>query len=110
MRLILLLFRNLLAIKDCKVSLHNSTEKEWKSTLQEQLLIKLDEHDFFPLILSLAGSSMDREYQDWNLIILEIFYDLFMNREIDDILEKSVHNLFMRLFLDGEIKNFKQGG
>ena len=44
----------------------------------------------FPLFLSLAGSSMDRPYQDWNLITLETIYNIFIDREVDDILSTKV--------------------
>jgi replication fork protection complex subunit Tof1/Swi1 len=97
---VLLLFRNILAIKDTRSSISNSTEQEWRTTLQEQLLIRLEESQLFPLFLSLAGSAMDRPYQDWNLITLEIFYNIFLDRDVDDILSEKV--------LDAYFKEFRQ--
>lgn len=89
-RLILLLFRNFLSIKDTSSSLYNSTEQEWKSNLQEQLVKELDKAEMFPLFLALAGSAMDRPYSDWNFIVQEIFYYIFIDRDVSDILSDQV--------------------
>jgi hypothetical protein len=88
--LILLLFRNFLSIKDSSTSLHNSTEQEWRSNLQEQLVNELQKAELFPLFLSLAGSALDRPYSDWNFIVQEIFYYIFIDRDVDDILSDQV--------------------
>jgi replication fork protection complex subunit Tof1/Swi1 len=88
--LILLLFRNFLSIKDTSSSLHNSTEKEWKSNLQEQLVRELNKAEMFPLFLALAGSALDRPYSDWNFIVQEIFYYIFIDRDVADILSDQV--------------------
>ena len=88
--MILLLFRNFLSIKDSSTSLHNSTEQEWRSNLQEQLVNELHKAELFPLFLSLAGSALDRPYSDWNFIVQEIFYYIFIDRDVDDILSDQV--------------------
>ncbi len=89
-RLVLMLFRNLLGIKDLSSKIANSTEKEWKTTLQERLIVCLEQEKIIPLFLSLAGSATDRPYQDWNMITLEIFYNFFIDRDVDDILSDKV--------------------
>lgn len=85
-----MLFRNLLGIKDLSSKIANSTEKEWKTTLQERLVVSLEQEKIIPLFLSLAGSATDRPYQDWNMITLEIFYNFFIDRDVDDILSDKV--------------------
>ena len=88
--MVLLLFRNFLSIKDTSSALSNSTEREWKSNLQELLISRFHEVDLFPLFLSLAGSALDRPYSDWNFIVQEIFYFIFADRDVTDILSDEV--------------------
>ena len=92
-RLVLLIFRNILSIKDSASTIAASTEQEWKSTLQEQFILRIEEEGIFPLFLSLAGSAMDREFKDWNLIILELFYYLYIDRDVDDLLNLKTNSL-----------------
>eukprot|EP00833_Pecoramyces_ruminatium_P006014 jgi/Orpsp1_1/1180046/evm.model.c7180000071962.1 len=85
-RLIFTLIRNLLCIKDKEASVLTSTDKLRRSTLQERLMIKLKKSNFLELFLSFAGSLDETEYVEWNMLILEIFYYMYIGRDPEEIL------------------------
>ncbi|TPX63475.1 hypothetical protein SpCBS45565_g06554 [Spizellomyces sp. 'palustris'] len=87
--LILTLFRNLLAIKDVQAAVTATTEKYMQSTLQEHLIQCMEKADIIQLLLSFAGSMDQREYAEWNLILMEIFYYFFLERDPEAILAES---------------------
>ncbi|ORY20743.1 timeless-domain-containing protein [Neocallimastix californiae] len=88
-RLIFLLIRNLLCIKDKEASVLTSTDKLRRSTLQEKLMIKLQKSNFIELLLSFAGSLDETEYVEWNMLILEIFYHMYIGRDPEEILSNK---------------------
>ncbi|ORX69320.1 timeless-domain-containing protein [Anaeromyces robustus] len=88
-RLIFTLIRNLLCIKDKEASVLTSTDKLRRSTLQERLVVKLQKSHFIELLLSFAGSLDETEYVEWNLLILEIFYYMFLGRDPEEILSSK---------------------
>ncbi|ORY47718.1 timeless-domain-containing protein [Rhizoclosmatium globosum] len=67
-RLILTLFRNLLAIKDPQVSAKSSSEFNYRAALQERLI---------------------KEFSEYNMLILEIWYLVFRERTCASILEDT---------------------
>ncbi|KND02940.1 uncharacterized protein SPPG_02019 [Spizellomyces punctatus DAOM BR117] len=87
--LILTLFRNLLAIKDVQAAVTSTTEKYMQSTLQEHLIQCMEKADIIQLLLSFAGSMDQREYAEWNLILMEVFYYFFLERDPEAILAES---------------------
>ncbi|ORX43590.1 timeless-domain-containing protein [Piromyces finnis] len=89
-RLIFTLIRNLLCIKDKEASVLTSTDKLRRSTLQERLMIKLQKSNFIELLLSFSGSLDESEYVEWNMLILEIFYYMFIGRDPEEILSNKV--------------------
>ncbi|TPX58885.1 hypothetical protein PhCBS80983_g02824 [Powellomyces hirtus] len=89
--LILTLFRNLLAIRDTQTHVLSTGEKYIRSTLQEHLIISMSKTDIIPLLLSFAGSLSEREYSDWNLTIMEVFYYLFLERDPEEMFRTAKH-------------------
>jgi len=89
-RLIFTLIRNLLCIKDKEASVLTSTDKLRRSTLQERLMLKLKNSNFIELFLSFAGSLDESEYVEWNMLILEIFYYMYIGRDPEEILSNKV--------------------
>lgn len=92
-RLIFTLIRNLLCIKDKEATVLTSTDKLRKSTLQERLMIKLQKSNFLELFLSFAGSLDESEYVEWNMLILEIFYNMYIGRDPEEILSTKTLGL-----------------
>ncbi|KAJ3024199.1 Topoisomerase 1-associated factor 1 [Thoreauomyces humboldtii] len=84
--LILTLFRNLLAIKDLQSTITATNEKYSSATRQEDLVICFAKTNITGLLTAFAGSLEEREYADWNLTIMEIFYYLFLNRDPEEML------------------------
>ncbi|KAJ3147608.1 Topoisomerase 1-associated factor 1 [Geranomyces variabilis] len=88
--LVLTLFRNLLAIKDTQTDVLSTGEKYIRSTLQESLIVCLNKAEIIPLLLSFAGSLDQREFSDWNMTIMEVFYYMFLERDPGELLAANV--------------------
>ncbi|KAI9346962.1 timeless protein-domain-containing protein [Obelidium mucronatum] len=88
-RLILTLFRNLLAIKDPEASVGASSEFHYRASLQEKLLLCFYNANVLQLILTFAASMEEKEFSDYNMIILEIVYLMFRDRSVASILEST---------------------
>ncbi|KAJ3179124.1 Topoisomerase 1-associated factor 1 [Geranomyces variabilis] len=88
--LVLTLFRNLLAIKDTQTNVLSTGERYIRSTLQESLIVCLNKAEIIPLLLSFAGSLDQREYSDWNMTTMEVFYYMFLERDSGELLAANV--------------------
>ncbi|KAJ3148043.1 Topoisomerase 1-associated factor 1 [Geranomyces michiganensis] len=88
--LVLTLFRNLLAIKDTQTNVLSTGEKYIRSTMQEDLIVCLQKTEIIPFLLSFAGSLTEREFSDWNVIIMEIFYYMFLERDPGELLAANI--------------------
>ncbi|KAI9208244.1 timeless protein-domain-containing protein [Polychytrium aggregatum] len=88
-RLVLLLIRNIVAIKDYHVGITASTEIHLRSNVQERMLMALRESRIMDFLVSMAGSSNEPEFVQWNTLLLEIFFHIFLERSPDDILRSS---------------------
>jgi len=53
-------------------------------------MIKLQQSNFIELFLSFAGSLDESEYIEWNMLILEIFYNMYIGRDPEEILSTKV--------------------
>jgi len=53
-------------------------------------MIKLQKSNFIELLLSFAGSLDETEYVEWNMLILEIFYHMYIGRDPEEILSNKV--------------------
>jgi len=53
-------------------------------------MIKLQKSNFLELFLSFAGSLDESEYVEWNMLILEIFYNMYIGRDPEEILSTKV--------------------
>ncbi|KAJ3124613.1 Topoisomerase 1-associated factor 1 [Physocladia obscura] len=82
-RLIITLFRNLLAIRD---SVSGSSDSYHTSSLQEKLLVCLHEASVTNLILTFAAQMDEKEFSVYNTLILEIVYLIFLDRTVSSIL------------------------
>ncbi|KAJ3078547.1 Topoisomerase 1-associated factor 1, partial [Rhizoclosmatium hyalinum] len=88
-RLILTLFRNLLAIKDPQVSAKSSSEFNYRAALQERLIVCFHESNILALLLTFAASMDEKEFSEYNMLILEIWYLVFRERTCASILEDT---------------------
>ncbi|KAJ3183557.1 Topoisomerase 1-associated factor 1 [Gaertneriomyces sp. JEL0708] len=87
--LILTLFRNLLAITDVQSGASGTVSTWLNSQLQEKLLIAMDSSDALQLLLSFAGSASHRDYAEYSQILLDIFYQLFRDRDPEQLLDDN---------------------
>ncbi len=75
---VLHLVRNLAFIKDLPANMHGSADQAVFSTLQSRLIKSLSESNFIDLLLTIAShASTDPLFNQWNVLVLEIFYLLF---------------------------------
>jgi replication fork protection complex subunit Tof1/Swi1 len=75
---ILHLFRNLAFIKDVPPNIHASSDQAEFSTLQSRLIETMSETHVFDLLLTMASNAAsDPFFNQWNTLIMEIFYLLF---------------------------------
>ncbi|KAI8832846.1 timeless protein-domain-containing protein [Chytriomyces cf. hyalinus JEL632] len=88
-RLIITLFRNLLAIKDPQVSAAASAENYYRASLQEKLIVAFNKSNVLSLILTFAASMDEKEFSDYNMLVLEIVFLLFNNRTVKSLLQST---------------------
>ena len=75
---VLHLFRNLAFIKDVPPNVHASSDQAEFSTLQSKLIQAMSEAHIFDLLLTMASNAAsDPFFNQWNTLIMEIFYLLF---------------------------------
>ncbi|KAL0947499.1 hypothetical protein HGRIS_013600 [Hohenbuehelia grisea] len=75
---VLHLIRNLAFIKDLPANIHLSSDQAELSSMQSRLIRTLSETHTLSLLLTIAAnSSNDRLLNNWNTLVLEIFYLLF---------------------------------
>ncbi|KAI9106126.1 timeless protein-domain-containing protein [Phlyctochytrium arcticum] len=84
--LTLTLFRNLAAIKDVQATLRSTTEQHLKSSLQERLVVRLRDADVLQFLIALTGSMDQGDLVEWNIIAMDIFYHLFLDRDPTSII------------------------
>ncbi|KAI8809346.1 timeless protein-domain-containing protein [Cladochytrium replicatum] len=80
-RLLISFFRNLLAISDIEAGIGSSAEGFLRSSLQEVLVNLLSKTQVVDILIGLAASIDEPDHHDWNLVIMEIFYLLFRDRD-----------------------------
>ncbi|KAI0265300.1 timeless protein-domain-containing protein [Gloeopeniophorella convolvens] len=88
---VLHLVRNLAFIKDLPANVHLSADQAEFSTLQSKLIRTLSESNFLDLLLTMASSAAsDVMFNNWNTLVLEIFYLLFRGvKPTDLVLEQA---------------------
>ncbi|KAI0366585.1 timeless-domain-containing protein [Pilatotrama ljubarskyi] len=74
---VLHLIRNLAFIKDPPPNMYGSADQAEFSTLQSRLVKGLSESHFIDLLLTIASNASDPMFNQWNTVVLEIFYLLF---------------------------------
>ncbi|OCB87291.1 timeless-domain-containing protein [Sanghuangporus baumii] len=74
---ILHLFRNLAFIKDPPPNMHGSADQAELSSLQSRLIKMYSEAHVFDLLITIASSAKDTFFNQWNTLVMEIFYLLF---------------------------------
>ncbi|KAL1742157.1 timeless protein-domain-containing protein [Schizophyllum fasciatum] len=78
MTVVLNLIRNLAFIKDLPPNIHHSSDQAEFSSLQSKLIRALSETHAMELLLTIAvNDNKDPLFNQWNTIILEIFYLLY---------------------------------
>ncbi|KAJ3108672.1 Topoisomerase 1-associated factor 1 [Phlyctochytrium planicorne] len=104
-RIILFFLRNLLAVRDSSSTATSSSEKYVQSTLQEQLIVAYKKANVIELILTMAGSLKEREFQDYKAVILEIIYYMFCDRRPIDVLQRHASFIARK---NGRLANIHQ--
>ncbi|KAI9060063.1 timeless-domain-containing protein [Trametes sanguinea] len=74
---VLHLVRNLAFIKDPPPNMYGSADQAEFSTLQSKLVKRLSESHFTDLLLTIASNASDAMFNQWNTVVLEIFYLLY---------------------------------
>ncbi|CDO77442.1 hypothetical protein BN946_scf184857.g49 [Trametes cinnabarina] len=74
---VLHLIRNLAFIKDPPPNMYSSADQAEFSTLQSKLVKRLSESHFTDLLLTIASNAGDPMFNQWNTVVLEIFYLLY---------------------------------
>lgn len=74
---LLYIIRNLAMIKDAPASTSLSADNVEKASLQSRLIEQLETSDFLPLLITLASSSNAREFNQYNVLILDIVHLLW---------------------------------
>ncbi|KAI8849218.1 timeless protein-domain-containing protein [Chytridium lagenaria] len=97
-RIILFLFRNLLAIRDAPRGAIFRQQKHTRNPCSSGV----EKSNIIQLIITIAGSLKEREFADWKAIILEIVYYIFRDRSPADVFERSESEL-ARLMKDERV-------
>ncbi|KAI5121938.1 hypothetical protein M0805_000267 [Coniferiporia weirii] len=74
---VLHLFRNLAFIKDRPPNMHASADQAEFSSLQSKLIKTYSEAHVLDLLITIASSALDPFLNQWNTLVLEIFYLLY---------------------------------
>ncbi|KAJ3209527.1 Topoisomerase 1-associated factor 1 [Clydaea vesicula] len=90
LRLLLFLIRNILAIGDGQAGLNSSSDSIGRFNLQEKIIIAMDRENVLHLVTAFCGSMEEKEFADFNFIILEIIHLIFSNRNLNEIFEGFV--------------------
>lgn len=87
-RLVLYLFRNLAAIPDLNMLLSGTAEQIKMSHMQESLMIRFYESDVIELLLTISSNSTNRQdSSEWNVLVLEILYNLLEHVDPKSVFE-----------------------
>jgi replication fork protection complex subunit Tof1/Swi1 len=87
--LMLYLVRNLLAIRDPIGSGTASGETMELGSLQSRLLVQMEQARFMPLLLTLAENADKGEYEDYNVLVLDMLWLIFRAVEVEDLIRES---------------------
>jgi replication fork protection complex subunit Tof1/Swi1 len=89
-RLVLLLLRNILAIPDPVVTATSTLDQKRQATLQEELVMAMHREGAYDLLLSIASSLHEEEFNDLSELVLETWYLTFRGRDPHDVLGQGV--------------------
>ncbi|KAI9322900.1 timeless protein-domain-containing protein [Dichotomocladium elegans] len=89
-RLVLYLFRNLSAIPDLNASQAASEETLQMASMQEKLLVRFCETELMDLLLVIASNSAEQDAAEWNVIVLEILYNLLQGVSAREVFHSSL--------------------
>ncbi|KAI8147994.1 timeless protein-domain-containing protein [Fennellomyces sp. T-0311] len=84
-RLVLYFFRNLTAIPDLNASQDSSEEALRMAYMQQQTVLRFCETGVMDLLLAIGSNSAEPDAAEWNVIVLEIFYNLLKNVSPKDV-------------------------
>ncbi|KAL1919889.1 uncharacterized protein VTP21DRAFT_1821 [Calcarisporiella thermophila] len=86
-RLVLALFRNILAIRDPIVHSTATYSQIQRSLMQEELIIQLKEANVLELLLTFASSADEKEFSEWTTLVQEILHGLLLRIEPDSLVD-----------------------
>lgn len=81
LRLMLLLLRNLLAIRDGAPGINMTIESVLRTNLQERIVESMFRENVLEMLVAFTGSMGTGGYDDWNVIILEIVFYVLGDRD-----------------------------
>ncbi|KAI9008813.1 timeless protein-domain-containing protein [Phycomyces nitens] len=88
-RLVLYFLRNLTAIPDAIASYDASSETWTMASMQEELLICFCESNVMELLLTISSTSTDADSSEWNVIVLEILFNLLEHASPKDVFKED---------------------
>ncbi|KAJ3050999.1 Topoisomerase 1-associated factor 1 [Rhizophlyctis rosea] len=90
-RLILTLFRNLLAIPDVQSDIKASASGYARSSHQELLVVEMQKCGILQILEGMSSFSEEMENVDYNMLIMEIYYYLFVERDPAELVNPMEH-------------------
>jgi len=114
---VLFLVRNLAFIKDLPSNTNLSSDQAELSSLQSRLIKVLSEDFILEFLLTIASNvSTDPLFNQWNVIVLEIFYLIFRGVrpaslvvEAEKVYLLSPHTMWMQTLISFVASEFKLG-
>ncbi|KAL0095074.1 timeless protein-domain-containing protein [Phycomyces blakesleeanus] len=88
-RLVLYFLRNLTAIPDAIASYDASSETWTMTSMQEELLICFCESKVIELLLTISSTSIASDSSEWNVIVLEILFNLLEHASPNDVFKED---------------------
>ncbi|UZJ57027.1 hypothetical protein CBS101457_006347 [Exobasidium rhododendri] len=83
------LFRNLLAINDPMATSLSNLEDITNSKLQSELVVELHSSRILDAVLMISSNADTKDFNDWNVVVLECVYYMFIGTKPDDLADKD---------------------
>ncbi|KAI9490959.1 timeless protein-domain-containing protein [Zychaea mexicana] len=88
-RLVLYFFRNITSIPDLNASQDSTEETLRLAYMQQKTVLRFHETGIMDLLLAIASNSGEPDAAEWNVIVLEIMYNLLRNVSPKDVFTGS---------------------
>jgi hypothetical protein len=89
----LLLLRNLLAIRDGAPGINMTTEAVLRTNLQERIVETMFKENVLEMLTAFTGSMDNNGFADWNVILLEIVFYILGDRDPGQVMNGPAFGL-----------------